>query len=45
MCYGQVTPYDVVKLGHCCVGGVGGFSKVVATFNPLGGSFSLFMAT
>ena len=25
--------------------GVGGFSKVVATFNRVGGSFSLFMAT
>ena len=25
--------------------GVGGFSKVVATFNHVGGSFNLFMAT
>ena len=27
------------------LGGGGGFSKVVATFNHVGGSFNLFMAT
>ena len=35
------------KLNHSLthVGGDGEFSKVVATFNHVGGSFDLFMAT
>ena len=46
-------PQDLteVNIGSCKglvpLGGwvVGGFSKVVATFNHVGGSFNIFMAT